>query len=82
MPDDAERLIATWEDKPYTGIRKRHITVEHRVVANWYPGVGADIRHEIKCDDREIGDWTLAESWEMRAHGVDKVTTDAGRGLL
>lgn len=78
---DAERFIARWTDKPYTGIRKRHITVEHRIVANWYPGVGCDIRHEIRCEDRGHESWTAAETWEMRDHGVEKVTTDAGRGL-
>lgn len=76
-----ERLIARWADRPYTSHRKRHIRVEHRIIANWYPGVGADIRHEIRCPRRGHDDWTAAETWEMRSHGVEKVTTSVGRGL-
>ncbi|MFC4989604.1 hypothetical protein [Saliphagus infecundisoli] len=78
---ETERLIATWSDSPYTGIQKRHITVTHRIVANWYPGIGCDIRHEIKCADREYNDWTPAETWELRSHGVEKIQTQAGKGL-
>lgn len=78
---DVERVIATWRDKPYTSVNKRYITVEHRVVANWYPSVGADIRHEIRCEQRGIDEWTLAEKWEMRDHGVEKMVTKSGRGL-
>jgi len=76
-----ERLVASWSDKPYTSHRKRHITVEHRIFVVWYPGVGCDIRHEIQCDERGYNDWTVAEAWEFRDHGVEKVTRDAGRGL-
>lgn len=76
-----ERLISTWTDNPYTGVRKRHITVEHRILANWYPGVGADVRHQIRCPDRDLPDWVLADAWEFRDHGVEHYTTDHGRGL-
>lgn len=76
-----ERLITEWSNKPYTSHRKRHITVNHRIVINWYPDVGCDVRHEIKCDRRDIDEWTLAEKWECRAHGVEKMTTKIGEGL-
>lgn len=76
-----ERRIATWTDRPYTGVRKRHIKVEHRIIANWYPGVGCDLRHEIRCPERGIEEWEPAETWELRGHGVEKVTAPAGRGL-
>lgn len=81
MSDGQERLVAEWTDKPYTSVRKRHITVEHRILVNWYPGIGADVRHEIRCEDPGYEDWTPAETWELRDHGVDKVSTDAGRAL-
>lgn len=76
-----ERLVATWTDKPYTGVKKRHRTVEHRVKAVWYPGVGADIIHEVRSEDAGVDDWQLAEKWEFRDQGVDKLTTSHG-GLL
>jgi hypothetical protein len=79
--DSEERLIYEYTERPYTGVRKRHITVEHRILANRYPGVGTDIRHEIRCEERGIDDWVLAEAWEMREHGIEHFKTDHGRGL-
>lgn len=76
-----ERRIATWTDRPYTGHRKRHIAVEHRILVNWYPGVGCDIRHEIRCEERGHDEWTPAETWEFRDYSVEKVQTEVGRGL-
>lgn len=81
MSSGEERLIAEWTERPYTSHRKRHYVVEHRIIATWYPCVGADVRHEIRCPDRGIDDWSTAESWEMRDHGVDKVLTPIGRGF-
>lgn len=75
-----ERLLATWSNKPYVDHRKRHYTVEHRLLAYWTPGVGVDIEHEIKCERRDIDRWTLAEAYEFRTHGVDHLTTEAGEG--
>lgn len=69
-----ERQIASWSENPYTGIGKRHITVKHRILAEWIPGVGADIRHEIRCPERGQEDWKAIEVWEFRDHGVQKHT--------
>jgi hypothetical protein len=79
---DSERLLYEWEDAPFVSVRKRHIRVQHRLLANWYPGVGVDLRHVIKCEDRGHPEWTLAESWEIRDHGVDHHRTKAGTGVL
>ncbi|WP_436934973.1 hypothetical protein [Halovenus marina] len=76
-----ERVIATWENQPYTAVDKRYITVRHRVKVAFYPDVGADIRHEIRCEERNTGDWSLAEKWEFRSHGCDKLKTELGEGL-
>lgn len=76
-----QRSIATWSDRPFTDHRHRHIRVEHRIIAHWYPGVGADIVHEIRCEREGIDEWTTAEAWELRDHGVEKVKTDVGRRL-
>lgn len=67
-----ERQIANWKASPYTGVRKRHRTVEHRIVAVNEPGVGVDIRHETRSEDAGQPEWTPVEVWEFRAHGVDK----------
>lgn len=76
-----ERLIARWSDTPYTSHRKRHITIRHQIVANWYSGVGCDLRHEVQCEERNIDEWKLAEKWEMRPHGVEKLLTEVGEEL-
>ena len=75
------RKLAAWTNKPFTSHRKRHYTVEHRLVLDYYPDVGADIRHEIRCERRDLDEWTLAEKWECRAHGIDHITTTTGKGL-
>lgn len=80
-PSSSERLIATWSDNPYTGVNKRYITVKHRIVAYWYDGIGVDIVHQIQCGEQGYDDWTPAKTWEFRQHGVEKMTTDPGRGL-
>lgn len=67
-------FIAEWTRNPYTAHDKRHITVEHRVVADNIPGVGVDIRHEIRCPDRGEPDWNAIEVWEFRDHGVEKLS--------
>jgi hypothetical protein len=75
------RVLARWSDKPYVSVDKRYDTVEHRITAGFYPNVGADVRHEIRSDDRGIDDWTLAEKWEFRDHGIQKIKTERGEGL-
>lgn len=76
-----ERLITEFSSRPYTGHRHRRTAVEHRILANWYPHVGADVRHEIRCEDLDIPDWSHAEIWELREHGIEKIVTDVGRRL-
>lgn len=67
-------FIAEWSRNPYTGVRKRHITVDHRIVADNIPGVGVDIRHQIRCEERGQIEWKDIEVWEFRDHGVNKVS--------
>ena len=76
-----ERIIRTWSTRPYTGIRKRRIVVERRLVAEHIPGVGVDLRLEVRSPEREIEDWRLAEAWEFRDHGIDHYKSEIGRGL-
>lgn len=73
----SERLVATWEASPYTGIKKRHIAVKHRILVESHPGVGCDVRHEIRCELRGVDDWTPVEVYEVRDHGVTVVEGDA-----
>jgi hypothetical protein len=76
-----ERQLYQWQDRPYMAHGKRHIAVEHRIIANWYPWVGVDLRHEIRCPKRGYESWTAAVTYEVREHGVQKVVTKAGRAL-
>jgi hypothetical protein len=71
------RLIAEWSEQPFTSIKRRRVTVEHRILADTFPGVGCDIRHEVRCEEYGPEDgWTTAEVYEVRQHGVDRVEAD------
>lgn len=71
---DEDLLVASWTERPFTSHRRRSVTVEHRILLDAYPGVGVDLRHEVRCDDYGPGDgWVLAEAYEVREHGVDRV---------
>lgn len=71
-----ERLIASWECRPFTSVKRRGDVVEHRIVLDAYPGVGCDVRHEVQCPDYGVPEWTLAEAYEVRDHGIQKVESD------
>ena len=75
-----ERVIAEWTEHPFTGIGKRSWGVQHRVIAESFSGTGVDIRHEVRSDDADgvPDDWTPAEVYEAREHGVDKITRADG----
>ena len=70
-----ELRIASWSESPFTSYERRSVTVEHRIVAEAFPGVGADIRHEVRCPDSDVGPegWSTAEVYEVRDHGVRHV---------
>lgn len=71
--------IASWSERPFTSYERRGATVEHRIVAEAYPGVGADIRHEVRCTDSDVGpeDWSIAEKYEVRDHGIRRLETSS-----
>ena len=73
-----ERLVAEWSEHPFTGIGKRSWAVEHRVIVEHTPGVGTDVRHQVRSDDApEIADdWMDVEIYEGRQHGLDVVKSD------
>ena len=73
-----ERLICEFTTKPFTGHRKRHISVNHQFVLNAYPDGSVDIRHLVRCPERGFESWTEAEAWEIRDHGIERVPK-AGR---
>lgn len=70
-----ERLVATWREHPFTGIHKRRATVEHRVLVETHGAVGVDVRHEVRCRDLDgyPSEWTAAEVYEARPHGIEKL---------
>lgn len=73
-----QRVVAEWSERPFTGHRKRSHAVEHRVLVEHTPGVGTDVRHQVRStDDNEIAaDWTDAEVYEGRPHGLNVVKSD------
>lgn len=75
------RVLAEWTDKPFVSHRRRHKPVDHRIVLDHHGRGQVDLRHEVKSDryDGLSDEWTPAEVWEVRDHGVTKVKTeDAG----
>lgn len=72
-PSGNDFVIASWTERPYTSYKRRSWRVEHRVVAEAHEDVGVDIRHEVRCDEHEDPGWQLAEVYEARAHGIDKI---------
>jgi len=75
-----EQVVAEWSEHPFTGIGKRSWTVHHRVVAESFAGTGVDVRHEVRSDEADgvPDDWTSAEVYEAREHGVSKITRADG----
>jgi len=76
-----ERVIAEWSEYPYTAYKKRSWEIQHRVVAESFEATGVDIRHEVRSDDASgvSDEWTAAEVYEAREHGVDKITRAEGK---
>lgn len=74
-----ERLIDSWTSKPFTSVRKRSIRVEHRLLLVAYPSGDVDVCHQVKCPRRDVDDWTDAEVYEVRDHGIERVVKDGGR---
>jgi hypothetical protein len=75
-----ERVVAEWTEMPFTSHDKRSWTVQHRVVAESFAGTGVDVRHEVRSDEADgvPDDWTSAEVYEAREHGVSKITRADG----
>ena len=67
------RQIAQWEERPFVSYDRRSDVVHHRILVDAHPGVGADIRHEVKSPEMDRPEWTPAEVYEVRQHGVDHV---------
>lgn len=75
------RIVAEWSDKPFVAHDRRRDSVQHRVVLDHHGAAGWDVRHEVRSEDSDaVGDdWTPAEIWEVREHGITKVRAeDAG----
>jgi len=75
-----ERVVAQWSEHPYTSYDKRSWAIQHRVVVEAHAGAGVDVRHEVRSDDADgvSSEWTEAEVYEAREHGVDKITRADG----
>lgn len=75
---EEERVVATWVEAPYTALGKRNRRVEHRVRVVHTRGVGTDVIHEVRGQDVEDlpDEWTPAEVFEGRDHGLEVRQTD------
>lgn len=71
-----ERLVCQWTSRPFTSVKKRHIRVEHRIILESLPQAGVDVRHEIKCPERDVPEWQPAEVYECREYGIQRVGSD------
>lgn len=75
-----ERTVAEWSEHPYTSYERRSWEIQHRVVVETYDGDGVDVRHEVRPFDADnvSDEWTPAEVYEAREHGVNKITRAEG----
>jgi hypothetical protein len=81
LDPDSRHILAEWSDQPFVGVRKRHDTIEHRLVVEVHDGGSADILHEIRSDDTEKppDEWEAVEWIEVREYGTRYQRT-SGRG--
>lgn len=84
MPSDTQgdRVIAEWDTRPFTDHKHRRVVVTNRVRVVYYSDTGTDARHEVKCPERGIPEWTAAAVWEFRPYGIDKYTTQTAGKLI
>lgn len=78
-----KRVVAEWSERPFTDYGKRRWDVEHRVLVEHTPGVGTDVRHQVRSGDADSipSEWTDVEIFEGRPHGLESIKrlTDNGR---
>jgi len=77
-------VVNQWTSKPFQGHRHRHETIEQRVVVEYHPDVGLDVRWEARSEDTgKIPDeWALVESFELRDGRCRHEWDSSRRGLL
>jgi len=73
-----ERVVASWSEQPFTAVKRRRMTVEHRIVVAVHDSVGVDVCHEVRSAEYHglPDEWTEAEVFEARDHGVSKITAE------
>jgi hypothetical protein len=69
---DTRHVFSEWSTKPFHGVRHRYETVEHRLVIEVTPGVGADVLHEVRSEDSGHfpDEWKAIETVEVRGYGA------------
>lgn len=69
---DTRHVFSEWTTKPFHSHRHRYETVEHRLVIEVSPGVGADVLHEVRSEDsaKFPDDWKAIETVELREYGA------------
>lgn len=70
-----ERLVSTWEEKPYVSHRRRGAVVEHRVRLIAYSDGNLDVVHDIRSEDDRTAvpeHWVEAEVYEVRGGRISK----------
>lgn len=72
MSDDTI-TVCKWTERPFTGHRKRHIDVHHRVRIHTYSGAGMDVVHEIRSEYGPKEGWTVTDAWEYRSGRMNHV---------
>jgi len=69
-----ERMIAEWQERPYTAHDRRGAAVYHRVMLFVYDH-GVDIEHQAKGDENAAipTEWVPVNVWEVRNGRVSKL---------
>jgi hypothetical protein len=73
------RLIAEWTEHPFVSYDKRSTAVENRIRLVREPDVGVDVVREVRSAEYDglPDEWTAAEVYEVRDHGIQKISTEA-----
>lgn len=84
LETDTQTVLHGWMSKPFVGHRHRHERVEQRIVVEYHPDVGLDVRWEARSEDtgKIPEEWALVESFEIREGRCRHDWNATRRGLL
>jgi len=74
---DEGRLIAEWTEYPFVSYDKRSKAVEKRIRLVDHGEAGVDVIRDVRSGDYDDlpDEWTEDEIYEVRDHGITKIST-------